>query len=69
MPQIIDVTLEQCNRPGTDELASLEMPFRPFAEGNGWYAHFYYHPGGAPAYKRSTHGDHAEHWYKAAVAE
>ncbi|MDZ7631563.1 MAG: hypothetical protein U5K74_09495 [Gemmatimonadaceae bacterium] len=40
------------------------MPHRPFAEGNGWYAHFFYWPGGAPAYKRLTHGDHADLWYR-----
>jgi hypothetical protein len=47
-----------------DELAAFETPHRPFAEGNGWYAHYFYQTGGAPAYKRLTHGDHAELWYR-----
>ncbi len=69
MPEITDVTLERCNRPSDDELASFEVPYRPFAEGNGWYAHFFYWPGGKPAYKRLTHGDHADLWYRVADAD
>lgn len=64
MPEIVDVTLEPCSRPSTDELAGLDSPYRPFAEGNGWYAHFFYQSGGTPAYKRLTHGDHAELWFR-----
>lgn len=64
MTDIIDVTMQACDRPSNDVLAGLEEPFRPFAEGNGWYAHYFYHPGGAPAYKRLTHGDHADVWYR-----
>ena len=66
MPEIIDVTLVACDRPSDDELATLEVPFRPFPEGNGWFAHFFYRPGGAPAFKRLTHGDHADLWFRAA---
>lgn len=60
-----DVTMARCNRPSDAELAGLELPHRPFPEGNGWYAHFFFHPGGAPAYTRLTHGDHADLWYRA----
>jgi len=60
-----DVTMERCSRPHDDELAGLEIPHRPFPEGNGWYAHFLFHPGGAPAYKRVTHGDHDDRWFRA----
>ena len=59
-----DVIMEHCHRPSDDELATLEIPHRPFPEGNGWYAHFLFHPGGAPAYKRETHGDHDERWFR-----
>ncbi len=69
MPEITDVTLERCSRPSDDELARLEVPYRPFAEGNGWYAHFLYRAGGVPAYKRLTHGDHADLWYRAVETE
>ena len=65
MPEISDVTELPCTRPSDDELAGLEVPFRPFPQGNGWFAHFFYHPGGAPAYRRLTHGDHADLWYRA----
>ena len=61
----IDVIMEPCRRPSDDELATLEIPHRPFPDGNGWYAHFLFHPGGAPAYKRVTHGDHDERWFRA----
>jgi len=60
-----NVTMEPCSRPSDDELAGLELPHRPFPEGNGWYAHFLFHQGGAPAYKRVTHGDHDDRWYRA----
>jgi hypothetical protein len=60
-----NVTMAPCSRPSDDELANLELPHRPFPEGNGWYAHFLFHPGGAPAYKRVTHGDHDDRWYRA----
>ncbi len=59
-----DVTMAPCDRPSEDSLAALELPYRPFPEGNGWYAHFFYLPGGAPAIKRLTHGDHADRWYR-----
>ena len=64
MPELRDVTMEPCDRPSDGEVATLEAPFRPFAEGNGWYAHYFYRPGGAPAFKRLTHGDHADLWYR-----
>jgi hypothetical protein len=67
MPEIANVTLVPCNRPSDEELGLLEVPYRPFAEGNGWYAHYFYRAGGAPAYKRMTHGDHADLWYRAAA--
>lgn len=67
MPEITDVTSERCERPSEDELARLEVPYRPFPEGNGWYAHFFYESSGAPAFKRLTHGDHAEIWYRVAT--
>jgi len=65
MEEINDVTLERCSRPTEEELAPLEIPYRPIAEGNGWYAHYLYFPGGVPALKRLTHGDHADIWYRA----
>lgn len=61
---VTDVTMQPCARPSDDTLAALALPHRPFAAGNGWYAHFYYLPGGAPAFKRLTHGDHADVWYR-----
>jgi hypothetical protein len=64
MPEITDVTLAPCNRPSLDELAGLESPYRPFPDGNGWYAHYLYRSGGSPAYKRLTHGDHDDLWYR-----
>ena len=65
MPDITDVTMERCDRPSEDEFARLEVPFRPFPEGNGWFGHYFYRSGGAPAYKRLTHGDEADLWYRA----
>ena len=64
MPELHPVTLERCDRPTDGEVAALETPYRPFPEGNGWYAHYFYRPGGTPAYKRLTHGDHADLWYR-----
>lgn len=64
MPELMSVTLERCDRPSDDAIAALEVPYRPFAEGNGWYAHHFYHPGGAPAFRRLTHGDHDDLWYR-----
>jgi hypothetical protein len=61
--------LTACPRPSEAELASLEVPHRPFAEGNGWYAHYFYFPGGRPAFKRLTHGDHDDIWYAAGLNE
>lgn len=67
MPDVMDLDLEPCERPSDEELAGLEVPFRPYAQGNGWYAHYFYRPGGAPAYKRLTHGDHDDVWFRPAV--
>ena len=64
MPELLDVTLERCDRPSDDEVAALDMPYRPFPAGNGWYAHYFYLVDGTPSYKRLTHGDHADLWYR-----
>ena len=45
-----------------DELAGRDAPFRPFAEGNGWYARYSDQTGDGPAYKRVSRGDYAELW-------
>jgi hypothetical protein len=69
MTEISDVTMLPCERPGDDTLAALLVPHRPFPEGNGWYAHFFYSAAGEPAYKRLTHGDHADIWYRVAASD
>ncbi len=63
MAEMTEVQMERCGRPAAETLAGLEEPYRPFAEGNGWYAHFFYRQDGSPAFKRVTHGDHDELWY------
>jgi hypothetical protein len=62
MPEIMDVILAPSSNPFTDELAGFETPCRPFSEGNGWYAHYFYQTGAAPASRRLTVVDHAELW-------
>ena len=64
MTEPVNVTLERCDRPSDEVVASLEAPYRPFAEGRGWYAHYFFLPGGTPAFKRVTHGDYADLWYR-----
>jgi len=64
MSEPVNVTLERCDRPSDEEVAALEVPHRPFAEGNGWYAHYFYLPSGTSAFKRLTHGDHDDLWYR-----
>jgi hypothetical protein len=69
MSDLVNVTLERCNRPSDEEVAALEAPHRPFADGNGWYAHYFYLPGGTPAFKRLTHGDHDDLWYRVLASD
>jgi hypothetical protein len=69
MIEMIATRLMPCERPPETELVDLETPYRPFSDGNGWYAHYLYFSDGRPAFKRLTHGDHAELWYRAVQQE
>jgi hypothetical protein len=68
MTELVPTVLTPCARPSDAQLEGLLTPYRPFPEGNGWYAHFFYHSDGRPAWKRLTHGDHDDIWYIASSA-